>query len=88
MLDQLDNIIQTGQRLMGRNPPPANSFYRWRRDAQALLNAVGSKRLQDFSGRCSRPESIQVADGIAILQSAKEDAEGRMASWSGTQEQL
>ena len=75
MLAQIDILIQ---RMVSVHPTPDSTFYRWRRDALALLRAVDSIHLQGFSERCNHPERLQV--GLVILRSAREDTARRHGS--------
>ena len=73
--EQLDHLIQYGQRIVDTTPTPSGAFHRWRRDVLSILKATGSENVQRFSQRCSFAQRAHVVNGLAILRAAKEDIE-------------
>lgn len=75
MAEQLDHLIQYGQRIVNTNPTPSGAFHRWRRDVLSLLTTTGSVHVEMFSQRCNFAQRAHVVNGLAILRAAKEDIE-------------
>ena len=69
MEEQLDRLINTGQRIQG-DPISAAAFWRWRRAVLETLDHFDPSR-EDFSQRCNTPQASHIYNGLTVLQSAK-----------------